>query len=398
MNKILQNNSPIFLDNNSSTPLDPIVKDYIVQLLPQLGANPSSFHSFGKKIRSLINQSRDTIAAYLKVKPQEIIFTSGGTEGANTAIRGIIPQNLPCHIISSETEHSCVHATLKELESRGYKVTYLTPGAYGAPTPRQVLEAITPNTKLIALMAVNNETGVKTDIDAIAKIAQDHAIPFFVDGVARLAKEPFTIPQGVTMMSFSGHKCHALQGIGFLFMRSGTKCRPILTGGEHEYGKRAGTENVIGIAALGKAVELLNKEIHSFSKYMEQLRDYFETLLQKELPNVLVNGEGPRISNVSNLAFSGVDGETLLIELDRAGVAASHGSACASGSLEPSHVLIAMGLPLERVHASLRFSFSRITTKEEIEEGAKRIIAIVKRLSPHLHTVDDHQQTKKIEC
>jgi cysteine desulfurase len=289
-------------------------------------------------------------------------------------IRGLILEGRPCHIITSDVEHSCVHATIKSLETLGHYTTFLKPGLYGAVTPEAVRAAITPETKLIALMAVNNETGVKTDIKAIGQIAHEHHIPFFVDGVALLGKEPFEIHLGVSMISFSGHKCHAPQGVGFCYIRSGIKCRPLLTGGEQEYGRRAGTENVIGIAALGKSIELLAEELPAAARRMELLRQKFEATILAALPHASINGQGPRTTNVSNIAFAGVDGETLLMELDRDGVAASHGSACASGSLEPSRVLLNMGIPLELVRSSIRFSLSRLNTEEEIDRAAQIVI------------------------
>ncbi len=372
-------NPRIYLDNNGSTPLDPRVNDLIISLLPELIGNPSSTHAYGQKARSLISRARSSIAAFLHVKPQEIIFTSGGTEGANMLIRGLLPPQAG-HIITSAAEHACVFTTVKQLELCGYKTTVLSPGLWGAVTAEAVEAAIQPATKLIALMAVNNETGVKTDLAAIGKVAQKHGIPFFVDGVALLGKEVFEITPGISAMSFSGHKLHALQGIGFCYLRGGVKFQPLLVGGEQEFGRRAGTENVLGIAALAKAIEVLSWELPAASLRMQSLRDTFEKTLMEELPGVSVNGQGPRTVNVSNLAFAGVDGEAMLMGLDSAGIAASHGSACASGSLEPSRVLLGMGLPLELVRSSIRFSLSRFTTGEEIERACQLISALVKRL------------------
>ena len=362
----------VYLDNNATTPLDPEISEFIIQKLPSLNGNPSSSHSFGRSVRVLISQARDSAAAFLRVNPRELIFTSGGTEGVNMGIRGLVGSKKSGHIITSAAEHSCVISCCKFLESSGFTVTYLNPGPWGAVTP-EVHAAIQPDTCLITLMAANNETGVKTDIEAIAAIAEVHSIPFFVDGVALLGKEPFTIPRGVSAMAFSGHKIHALQGVGLLFVRLGLKLTPLIIGGEQEFGRRAGTENVLGIISLGKALEILLKNLPETSAEILRLRNLFEGKLKKHIPNLLVNGDGPRISNVSNLAFPGIDGETLLMNLDRAGLAASHGSACSSGALEPSRILLSMNLPVERVNSSIRFSLSRLTTEADIETACKII-------------------------
>lgn len=366
----------IYLDNNAGTPPDPRITTFLAQILPQLNGNPSSMHSFGQTARSLISKARSVIASYLKVKPTELIFTSGGTECVNMAIRGLVDTNKPGHIITSVAEHSCVIAACKWLESRGFKVTYLPTGLHGAIQPDAVKAAIMADTQLIALMSVNNETGVKTDIEEIAKIAHQHRIPFFVDAIAQLGKEEIKISQGITAMAFSGHKIHALQGVGVLYLRSGSKFEPLIIGGEQEYGRRAGTENLLGILSFAKAIELI--DVVNFEKIRE-LRDHFEAVLLKGIPGLLVNGEGARICNVSNLAFPGVDGEGLLMNLDRLGVAASHGSACSSGSLEPSRVLVAMGLPLDRVNSSIRFSLSRLTTMAEVDFAYRIIISLVRK-------------------
>lgn len=365
----------IYLDNNASTPLDPRVADFLVQTLPYLQGNPSSIHQPGQAVKGMITKARASIASYLHVKPQEVVFTSGGTESINMGIRGLIGQP-PGHIITSSVEHACTIGSCKLLEQQGFDVTFLPAGSYGAVLPEAVRQAIRPDTRLIALMAVNNETGVRTDIPSIASIAQEKKIPFFVDAVAQLGKEEVSIPAGVSAMAFSGHKVHALQGIGMLFLRSGVKWHPLIVGGEQEYGRKAGSENVLGILSLAKAFELFSPDGIA---HMNHLRESFESKLLQALPGtrILINGEGPRTSNVSNLAFMGADGETLLMNLDRNGIAASHGSACSSGSLEPSRVLLGMGLPLERVMGSIRFSFSRLNTMEEVESACRTIIGCV---------------------
>lgn len=364
----------IYLDNNAGAPIDPLIIDSISQILSELQGNPSSSHSFGRSARTLLNKARASISSFLNVKPTELIFTSGGTESVNLAIRGLVLNQSPGHIISCATEHSCAISSCKLLEVQGYEITFLPTGPWGAVLPEAVSAAIRPDTQLIALMSVNNETGVKTDISSIAKIAQEYRIPFFVDAVAQLGKEEIMIPQGVSAIAFSGHKIHALQGTGLLFLRSGVKIRPLMVGGEQEHARRPGTENMLGILSMAKAVELLSE--HSYES-MRKLRDRFEGTLRERIPGLLVNGEGPRVSNVSNLAFPGIDGESLLLNLDRAGIAASHGSACSSGSLEPSRTLLGMGLPLERVNRSIRFSLSRLTTFAEIDQACSTIISLI---------------------
>lgn len=370
----------IYLDNNAGTFIDPRVADLLITLLKEPFGNPSSTHSFGQKVRNQLSKARNTIASFLGTKASEIIFTSGGTEGMNLLIRGILALQPRGHVITSLVEHSCVYSTIKEMEVSGFSTSFLPPGLCGAVAPEEVQAALQPDTCLICLMAVNNETGVKTDIEAIATIAEAARIPLVVDGVALMGKELFSIPKGVSGMSFSGHKFHAPQGIGFSFIRSGLKLRPLVSGGGHEFGKRAGTENVLGILSLAKAVELLRDELPLVSRYMLSLREKFEQTLQSSLAGVTINGQGSRICNVSNIAFSGVDGESLLVGLDAAGIAASHGSACSSGALEPSRILLNMGIPLEQARSSLRFSFSHFTTELEIDEACAIIVKLVDHL------------------
>lgn len=367
----------VYLDNNASTPLDPRIATFIADTLPSLVGNPSSTHTYGRRVRSLLTHARDAAASFLQVTPREVTFTSGGTESANLGIRGLVAQKKGGHIITSAVEHSCVIACCKQLEGCGFTVTYLRPGPWGAVTAEAVEAAIRSDTCLIALMAANNETGVKTDLTGVAAIAERHRIPFFVDGVALLGKERFLIPKGVSAMAFSGHKIHALQGIGLLYVRTGIKLQPLLIGGEHEFGRRAGTENVLGILSMGKAFELMSEECQASSERMFALRQQFEESLLKLLPQILINGEGPRTANVSNIAFPGIDGETLLMQLDRVGIAASHGSACSSGALEPSRILLNMDLPMDRVRSSIRFSLSRFTTEAEIAAVCHALIQLV---------------------
>lgn len=369
----------IYLDNNASTPLAPEVAASCQEELIHLG-NPSSVHSAGRDARARLTLARRTISNFLGVTPPEIIFTSGGTESLNLLIGGILGKRRhKGRIITSATEHSCVHDLLAHKESLGWEIITLKPGISGAITLADVEKVVDEETALICLMAANNETGVKNEWEKIAGFAHMRKIPFVVDGVALLGKEPFQIPEGVTGMGFSGHKIHAPKGSGFVYLQSGCPIVPQMIGGAQEGHRRGGTENLVGIIGMAKGVSLL-EDMTNISNYLRTLRDDFERRLVEQLPNISINGEGPRISNTSNIAFEGVDGESLLMSLDLQGVLASHGSACSSGSLEPSRILLEMGLPRPRVRSSIRFSFSRFNTPSQIEKATEIIIDTVRRL------------------
>lgn len=369
----------IYLDNNASTALDPRVLQAMQESLASDFGNPSSIHSFGQSSRAKLVNARHAIASYLQAKPEEIIFTSGGTEGINFLIHGMLEKKNG-HIITSDVEHACVYNTLKNFEKKGSAVTWLPAGLTGAVDPQKVKDAIRPDTRFILLTAANSETGVKHDITAIASIALEAKIPFFVDGVAILGKEAIQLPPGVSAMCFSGHKIHGPKGIGFVWLKRGLAIAPLLTGGPQEFGKRGGTENLAGIVGLAKAVEILNTES---AQTMRIMRDRLEKGIKAHLTGVHVIGEGMRISNVTNLSFDGIEGESLVALLDREGIAVSHGSACSSGALEPSRVLLSMGIPTAQASSAIRFSLSKFTTEDEID----KTIAIVTRLVTHLRNL-----------
>lgn len=368
----------IYLDNNATTAIDPRVFKAMLVDLQGPPANPSSVHSFGSQAKNHLQQARETVASFFQARPEEIIFTSGGTESINLFLRGLGTKG---HIISTKIEHSCTYKTLQALEKQGLKVTYLPVGPWGAPLPEDLQAAIQDDTIAIALSAANNETGVLLDVETFAKIAHQHRIPLLIDAVSFIGKEPFTMHPGITAVALSGHKFHAPKGVGALFLRSSQKLSPIATGGDQEYQHRAGTENLAGILGLAKALEIIKNEQTQITQHLSDLRLHLEHGLQKELPVVLINGEGPRISNTANLCFPGIDGETLLIQLDMAGIAVSLGSACASGALEPSRVLINMGIPQKMARSSLRFSISRMNTREEIDLVIEKIAQIVQKLA-----------------
>lgn len=367
----------IYLDNNATTELDPLVTSAMLEELKAPPSNPSSQHSLGRQAKNRLLKARETIASYCGVKSKEIIFTSSGTESMNFLIQGFCTSHHAFHVVSSKIEHSCVEKTLLELEKKGVSVSFLKPETDGKVSLENIEKAITQNTKLLVFSAINGETGVKQDIEKISELALKYGISLIVDGVALIGKEPFKISPGISAMGFSGHKFHGPKGVGFVFLRSSKKFPALLLGGGQESGLRSGTENLPCIVGLAKAIELLEKIPTSTL----ELRNYFEKNLLEKFPFIEVNGgESQRITNVSNLAFMGVDGETLLIQLDLQGICASHGSACSSGALEPSRILTEMGLSRERVKSSVRFSLSRFTTKEEIDH----VIYILTQIIPKL--------------
>jgi cysteine desulfurase len=373
-------NRRIYLDCNSSTAVDPRVLKALIQELETEEGNPSSIHHHGQFCRKKLAESRQIIARFLKVKPQEIVFTSGGTEGANFLIKGLIGRLPPGHLISSRVEHACVYEILTELEKQGHSTTFLETGLWGAVTPEQLKNAIQPQTRLITLMAVNNETGVKTDLAACAAVAQAARIPFVVDGVALLGKESFEIPEGVSAMFFSGHKLHVPKGIGFCYVRQGLKLNSQMVGGGQEQNRRAGTENLPGIVALAEGITILSERQQAITDQLRARCEQLEKGLKTFLDGIEINGQGPRVVNTTNLSFTGVDGETLLMQLDLQGVSVSHGSACSSGALEPSRILINMGLSNKQAGSSIRFSVGRMTTEEEIDQAIQIIVKTVQKL------------------
>lgn len=322
-------------------------------MLPCLSAvpqNPSSIHSFGRDAFAYLDKSRAQIAAYLDVTPNEIVFTSGGTESLALLLKK------EGHIIASDLDHEALFNQLVDKPD----VTFLPSNERGTPTPEEIEKAITPRTRLIALSAVNSVTGVKLDVEGVSAVAEAHSIPLILDGVALLGKGAITLPPGVSGMAFSGHKIHGPKGIGFAFVRSSYQANRLWEGGGQENSLRHGTENLPGIVGLAKAIELISP---SDWVRMAHLRD----LLEEKLGG-LINGTGERICNTSSMAFPGQEGDTLLMRLDQAGIAVSLGSACSSGIAAPSRVLTNMGYSKERVLSSLRFSLSRETTDHEIEE------------------------------
>ena len=367
----------IFLDNNATTAVDPRVFKAMLADLSGPPGNPSSIHWFGVQARNALMAARSKTASFFGAKPDEITFTSCGTESINLMLRGL---PLKGHLITTAIEHSAMYRTIQSLEAQGLSVTYLPVGLWGSPLPEEIESAIRSDTIAISLSASNGETGVQIDLLTIASIAGKRGIPLLLDCVSFIGKEPLPLHPGISAIAISGHKFHAPKGIGLLFHRNSLKLMPQLTGGNQEYRLRAGTENLAGIFGITEALQILREEQTTITQNLTDLRLRFEHGLKSALSDLEINGEGPRISNTSNIAFLGLDGETLLMHLDLAGIAASHGSACSSGALEPSRVLTQMGIDKKRARSSIRFSLSRMNTREEIDHALETITKIATSL------------------
>ncbi len=363
----------IYFDNNATTPIDPQVMEVMESVYFSQARNPSSTHRFGQKAKAFLATAIAETASFFKINKQELIFTSGATEAINLFLKGFFAPTYKGHLITSALEHVAVYSTAQWLQKQGVSVTFLSPlEGRGAITKEQVEQALRPDTRLVALIGVNNETGVKTDLASIAPFLKSKDLPFFVDGVSWLGKEPVLLHEGITAACFSGHKIHGPLGVGLLWIKKGEALEPLILGGPQQHGMRGGTENLPAIVGFAKALSLLTSNASAY-KHMATLRDRFEKGIQHLFPEVQINGGGERVGNTSNLYFPGIDGEMLLMKLDLAGLAASFGSACSSGSLEFSRVLLNMGYSRDRVSSSLRFSFSRMTTDAEIERGIAMI-------------------------
>lgn len=379
----------IYLDANATTPVLPEVVEAMRPFWSEGFGNPSSAHQSGQRTRSAVERARSSVAAMLHCTAKEVVFTSGGTESDNLALSGILQPFLDthqhAHLITTSMEHHAVLYAAESLERRGIEVTYLAPGRDGVVDPDELEASLRPHTKLISVMLANNETGAIQPVGKLARIAKAHGALVHTDAVQAAAKLPLDLSgefKNVDLLSISGHKMYAPQGTGALFVRKGITLTPLFHGGPHERQRRAGTENVPGIVALGRAAELAREWLASdASRSLSALRDRLESSLVAAIPESAVNAAGaPRVPNTTNLRFAGVDAEALLIALDMQGIAASFGAACMSGATEPSHVLTAMGLTPAEARASLRLSLSRLTTSEEIDRAVTAIPASVARL------------------
>ena len=373
----------IYFDNNATTKVAEQVLEEMKPLFCDLYGNPSSMHTFGGQIGSRIRRSREQVARLLGCEPSEIIFTSGGTESDNAAIKGALaaaPNRRT--IITTRVEHPAVLAVCRELENHGYTVVELGVDKYGRLDLEELAEQIDDDTALVTIMYANNETGVTFPVEEIAELVTGKGSIFHTDAVQAVGKMPLNLSKSnIDLLSLSGHKLHGPKGVGVLFVRKGTRLSPYMRGGHQEAGRSAGTENVPGIVGLGKACDLAAENLEAENSKVKHLRDKLENAILKTCPGSRLNGDPEnRLPNTSNISFEYIEGEAILLMLDKYGICASSGSACTSGSLEPSHVLRAMGVPFTAAHGSIRFSLSRYNTEQEVDYTIEKMPQIVNQL------------------
>jgi len=378
----------IYFDNNATTAVAPEVREAILPYLGEFYGNPSSMHTFGGQVADAVETARENMAALLGASPDEIIFTSCGSESDNAAIWSATQtQPEKRHLITTRVEHPAVLSVMQHWERQGYRVTYLGVDNKGRLDLDEYEAALTSDTALASIMFANNEVGNIYPIQKMAEMAKDKGILFHTDAVQAVGKTPIDLGHlPADMLSLSGHKLHAPKGIGVLYVRKGVRFRPFLRGGHQEKGRRAGTENVPYIVGLGAAAKLAATHMQEERVNVALLRDRLEKGLVERIPDCMVNGDVEnRLPNTTNIAFKNVEGEAILLMLDRLGVCASSGSACTSGSLEPSHVLRAMGVPFTYAHGSIRLSLSRYSTQEEVDfviENFPDVIKTLRMISP----------------
>ena len=390
----------VYLDNNATTKVDEEVVKAMLPYFSEYYGNPFSLHLFGAETGKAVSEARQTIADILKAKPSEIIFTASGSEADNLAIRGIAKayKHRGKHIITSTIEHPAVKNTFMDLMEDGFEVTMVPVDENGVMIMDEFKKALREDTILVSVMHANNEVGTFQPIEEIAKITKERKIIFHVDAVQTMGKvEIYPEKMGIDLLSFSGHKFHAPKGIGVLYKRDGVRLARIITGGNQEGKRRPGTSNVPYIVGLAKALQMAVANMKEEWNREETLRDYFEDEVSKRIPEIKINGKGARrLPGTSSITFKYLEGESMLLNLSLKGIAVSSGSACSSDSLQPSHVLLAMGIPAEYAHGTLRFSLSKYTTKEEIDytiEALVEIIGKLRELSPLWKTFKDNKLT-----
>ena len=391
----------IYLDNAATTAVSPEVLEAMLPYFTQCFGNPSSIHSTGRDARRAVDAARRQVAGAIGAQPQEIYFTAGGSESDNWAIKGtaFARRNKGNHIITSAIEHHAVLHTCAWLEKQGFEVTYLPVDEFGRVRGEDVEKAITDTTILITIMAANNEIGTIQPIEEIGRLAHDKGILFHTDAVQAIGAMPIDVnAMHIDMLSMSGHKFHGPKGIGALYIRKGVKIDQYLHGGAQERGQRAGTENLAGIVGMGKAIEIATQHLEENARRLTALRDKLIDGILAEIPDVRLNGHRTqRLPNNVNVSVRYVEGEALLLRLDLAGIAGSSGSACTGGSLDPSHVLLAIGLPHEIAHGSLRLSLGTDTTEAEIDEVLDKLPGIVKNLRD-MSPLNAYQQSLNASC
>ncbi|KAF0155303.1 MAG: cysteine desulfurase [Syntrophaceae bacterium] len=373
----------IYLDNNATTQVAEEVLDIMMPYFRDLYGNPSSMHTFGGQVGQKIRQAREQVASLLGALPEEIVFTSCGTESDNSAIRSaLITRSDKKHIVISRVEHPAIRTLCSHLSTQGYKITELSVDKNGILDLENLEKSMTPDTAIVSLMWGNNETGVIFPVEEAARMAHEKGVLFHTDAVQATGKIPINMKNNIIdMLSISGHKLHAPKGIGVLYVRRGTKFSPFLIGGHQEKERRGGTENTPSIIGLGKACELAARNMEKENTYVKRLRDKLECELLKRITQSRINGDiGNRLPNTTNISFEYVEGEAILLLMNELGICASSGSACTSGSLQPSHVLRAMGVPFTMAHGSIRFSLSVNNTEEEVDFVIEKMPAIIDRL------------------
>ena len=373
----------IYVDNNATTQVAPEVLEEMLPYFNEYYGNPSSMHTFGGMVERKIVEARERLAGLLGASPDEIIFTSCGTESDSTAIRAAILSNPnKKHILTSRVEHPAIKNLVEYLSKNGYRSTFVPVDRKGRLDLDYLYKHLSEDTAIVSLMWANNESGVIFPIEEIGKVLKEKGIVFHTDAVQAVGKIPIDLNKiDVDMLSLSGHKLHGPKGIGALYVRKGTKYSPFLIGGHQEKGRRGGTENVASIIGLGKASELAAENLLEKNIRVKRLRDKLETELLSRIPNAMINGDTEnRLPNTTSIAFEYVEGESILLLMDEFGICASSGSACTSGSLEPSHVLRAMGVPFTAAHGSIRFSLSTYNTEDEIDVIIEKLPPIIERL------------------
>ena len=374
---------PIYVDNNATTKVDTEVLEEMLPYFSEMYGNPSSMHSFGGEVGQKIREARERVAALINASPEEIVFTSCGTESDNTAIMAAVNATpFKKHVITTRVEHPAVKNMAEYLGKNGYRVTFVPVDGKGRLDLDHLYQSLSDDTAIVSIMWANNETGVIFPVQEISRMLHERGIPFHTDAVQAAGKVPVDVREiKADMLSLSGHKIHAPKGVGILYVRKGTRFSPYMIGGHQESGKRGGTENTASIIGMGKACELAGKHIEEESTVVAKLRDRLESEILKKVPNTIVNGEREnRLPGTTNISFEYIEGESILLMLNELGICASSGSACTSGSLEPSHVLRSMGVPYTAAHGSIRFSLCRYNTDAEIDFIIEKIPPIISRL------------------